>query len=59
MSDKLKGFSGHEFSEISEILKSIVTCPLPAEVFDAFLAEYKRSGDLERARYYAMCEWDC
>lgn len=59
MSNKITGLSGHDLKEVYETLKSIKECALPTEVFDAFLAEYKRSGDLGEARFFAMCEWDC
>tara|TARA_R110000803_G_scaffold36909_1_gene79394 strand:+ start:708 stop:893 length:186 start_codon:yes stop_codon:yes gene_type:complete len=52
-------FSGHEFKDIQECLESIANCPLPTEVFDAFLSEYKKTGDLGAARFFAQCEWDC
>lgn len=54
-----KGLSGHDMDELNNVLESIISCPLPLEVFDAFLAEYKRSGDLDTARFFAQCEWDC
>jgi hypothetical protein len=52
-------FSGHEFKDIQECLESISSCSLPTEVFDAFLSEYKKTGDLDVARFFALCEWDC
>jgi len=59
MKDKLIGFSGHDFEDIHNTLKSITDCPLPTEVFDAFLSEYKKTGDLNASRFFAECEWDC
>lgn len=55
----MEGLSGHDLEEVQATLKSISECPLPVEVFDAFLKEYKETGDLAKARFYAQCEWDC
>jgi len=52
-------YSGHGREELVGILKSIVSCELPVEVFDAFLYHYSISGNLEESRFFAMCEWDC
>lgn len=49
----------HTAKELAATLKSIIKCSLPIEVFDAFLAEYKKTGNLAAARHFAMCEWDC
>ena len=51
--------SGHSPEELELTLKSIAECPLPIEVFDAFLSEYKKTGSLSEARFFAQCEWDC
>ena len=59
MSNKIEGLSGHDLQDVYETFKSIKECPLPTEVFDAFLAEYARTKDLKEARFFAMCEWDC
>lgn len=59
MSDEIVGFSGHTLNDVYETFKSIKECSLQTEVFDAFLAEYARTKDLGKARFYAMCEWDC
>jgi hypothetical protein len=52
-------FSGHDAEHLAAALDSIVKCSLPIEVFDAFLAEYAKTKDLDKARNFAMCEWDC
>lgn len=52
-------FSGHDAQHLSSTLKSITESGLPIEIFDAFLAEYSRTKDLDKARFFAMCEWDC
>lgn len=51
--------SQHEAEHLRLTLNSIIECPLPLEVFDAFLAEYARTKNLDEARFFAMCEWDC
>ena len=52
-------FSGHTPEHLAATLKSINESGLAVEVFDAFLAEYKKTGDLDKARFFALCEWDC
>lgn len=52
-------FTGHEAKQLYKVLESIFNSPMPVELFDAFLAEYKRSGNLSEARHFAACEWDC
>jgi len=52
-------FSGHTTENLQMILLWLGSTPLSVECFDAFLAEYKRSGDLWKAREYAADEWDC
>lgn len=52
-------FSGHEPDHLMATLKSITESSMPAEIFDAFLSEYAKTKDLDRARAFAMCEWDC
>ena len=52
-------FTGHEARRLQDMLHSIVTSTMPVEVFDAFLAEYARSKDLDKARSFAHSEWDC
>lgn len=52
-------FTGHTPEELSATFKSIAECSMPVEVFDAFLAEYVRTKDLGKARFFASCEWDC
>jgi len=60
MSDKLTmPFTGEEPQKLHDTLKSIAEYPLPVEVFDAFLREYAESKDLDKARFFAQCEWDC
>lgn len=52
-------FTGHDAKHLHATLKSIADSPLPVELFDAFLAEYAKTKDLEKARFFAQCEWDC
>jgi hypothetical protein len=52
-------FTGHDIGSLQQILESIYKCPMPIEVFDAFLAEYAKSKDLDKARGFAFSEWDC
>ena len=58
-SDNFMPFTGHSHVELKNVLISICECGLPIEVFDAFLHEYKKGGDLSDARFFAQCEWDC
>lgn len=60
MTDELTmPFTGHKAEHLSKTLNSISECSLPVEVFDAFLREYRETGDLDKARFFAACEWDC
>ena len=60
MTEEVRGpFSGHTMQHLADTLKGINECGLPVEVFDAFLSEYKETGDLDKARFFALCEWDC
>jgi hypothetical protein len=52
-------FSGHSAEHLYATLKSITESGMPVEIFDAFLSEYTKTGDLNKARFFAMCEWDC
>jgi len=52
-------FTGHPAAELHNILTGIAESDLSVELFDAFLAEYRRTGDLATARFFAACEWDC
>jgi len=52
-------FTGHGAEHLFATLNSITNSGLSVEIFDAFLAEYARSKDLDKARHFAMCEWDC
>jgi len=52
-------FTGHTSKEIRSTLVQIVKCGMPIEVFDAFLAEYARSKDLNKSMKFAFDEWDC
>ena len=52
-------FTGHDPKQLQEILKSIIESGMPVEIFDAFLGEYVKTKDLNKARFFAMCEWDC
>ena len=50
--------SGHKPSELVNALRFINECGLPIEVFDAFLAEYAKTNNLEKSIWFATCEWD-
>lgn len=52
-------FTDHEADSLFNTLDSIAKCPLPTEVFDAFLWHYGKHKDLEAARFFAFTEWDC
>lgn len=52
-------FTGHGVIHLKNTLESIYKCKMPVEVFDAFLAEYVKTKDLDKARFYAFSEWDC
>ena len=52
-------FTGHKPEHLYAILKSIADSPLSVELFDAFLAEYIKTKDLDKARFFGLCEWDC
>ena len=52
-------FTGHKAEHVYETLESIVNSGMPVEIFDAFLSEYIKTADLDKARFFAMCEWDC
>ena len=52
-------FSGHSPEDLHVTLKSITNSSLPVEVFDAFLSEYAKTKDLDKALFFASCEWDC
>ena len=52
-------FTGHTHEKLKATLKSIIESGLPIEIFDAFLAEYVKTQCLDKARFFAMCEWDC
>ncbi len=45
--------------KLHSVLKFIANSDLSVELFDAFLAEYKRTGDLMGSLFFAQCEWDC
>lgn len=52
-------FTEHTADALHMILTSIAESPLPTELFDAFLYHYAQHKDLEAARFFAQCEWDC
>lgn len=52
-------FTGHTGEELFTTLESITNSPLSVELFDAFLSEYVKTKDLQKARFFASCEWDC
>ena len=52
-------FTGEHPQKLADTLRGIVECSLPIEVFDAFLSEYSKTKDLDKSRFFAMCEWDC
>lgn len=51
-------FTGHEAEKLSNILDLINKSGLAIEAFDVFLAEYARTKDLDKAWWFAQCEWD-
>jgi|GEM_PF-2842546 len=51
-------FTGHKATDLNEYLELICNCGLAVECFDAFLAEYARTKDLNKAWWFAQCEWD-
>ena len=53
-------FTGHKPHELHETLTSInhAAGGLTVEAFDAFLAEYARTKDLDKAWGFAVSEWD-
>lgn len=52
-------FTRHSAKDLSGLLDWFKDNPLPVECLDAFLYEYKRTGDLDKAVFFARCEWDC
>lgn len=52
-------FTQHSAEALFNTLESIKNCPLPVEVFDAFLFQYAKERDLVDARFFAQCEWGC
>jgi hypothetical protein len=52
-------FTGHNPGHLLATLKSISESSLSVEIFDAFLSEYVKTKDLDKARFFATCEWDC
>lgn len=52
-------FTDHTADTLHAVLTSIADSPLPTELFDAFLYHYAQHKDLEAARFFAQCEWDC
>jgi hypothetical protein len=51
-------FTDHDVKDLSATLEFLKTNPLQLECFDAFLYDYKRTGDLSSAIFFARCEWD-
>lgn len=52
-------FTGHSCEELHSILEWLKTTELPEECLDAFLSDYKETGNLASARFFALQEWDC
>ncbi len=57
--DNTMPFTGETSIRLHSVLKYIANSDLPIEMFDAFLAEYKRTGNLMESLFFAQCEWDC
>lgn len=51
-------FTGHCAKSMFDYLGLINNSGLPVECFDAFLAEYAKTKDLDQAWFFAQCEWD-
>lgn len=51
-------FTGHTPEELANTLKAINECGLSVEAFDAFLGDYVVTKDLQKAWFFAVCEWD-
>ncbi len=58
-SESAMPFTGHGKEHLQDVLDSISNCQAPAEVFDAFLSDYAKTGNLDQARHFAHSEWDC
>lgn len=52
-------FTNEDPAELQQALYLIVGSSLPVEMFDAFLSEYGKTNDLDKAIFFAECEWDC
>lgn len=52
-------FSGHTIKDLMWLLKWFEKTTLPVECLDAFLYEYRKTGNLDKAIFFARCEWDC
>jgi len=52
-------FSNHTIEDLNGLLRWFKETPLPTECLDAFLYEYKNTGDLDKAVFFARREWDC
>ena len=64
MADKdiLMPFSGHTGEDLANVFRWLVDVHkdygMSVEALDAFLSEYKETGDLGKAMWFANCEWD-
>lgn len=52
-------FTRHRDEDILGVLEWLKKTPLPYECLDAFLYNYKRTGDINDSVFFACCEWDC
>ena len=52
-------FTEHSLDELDGLLDWLKTTPLPVECLDAFLYDYRKTGNLDSAIFFAICEWDC
>jgi hypothetical protein len=59
MSQDKMPFSGHSGEDLQGVLNFLKETPLPIECLDAFLYDYKNTGNLDSAVFFARCEWDC
>ena len=52
-------FTGHTVVDLVHTLELIYNSQMQVELFDAFLYEYAKTKDLEKAICFADLEWDC
>ncbi len=52
-------FTEHTTIELTDAITWLKETHLPIECFNAFLYNYKKTGDLVSAILFARSEWDC